>query len=98
MSDSHGDFRRIRPVGKMGGGCQKGWLRFAPGTQPEGSSKKHQIGGEGGRQGEEEEEEKEDEEEEEENKMEEEEQKMMTKKKKKKRKRRRLNEGALVTI
>jgi len=46
-SDSRGGFRR-RPVGKMGGCCQKGWLRFDPGTELEGSSMEHHIGEGGG--------------------------------------------------
>ena len=45
MSDSRGSFRGRRPVGKMGGCCQKGWPRFAPCKELEGSSKEHQIGG-----------------------------------------------------
>jgi hypothetical protein len=45
MSDSCGGFRRRRPVGKMGGSCLKGWLRFDPGTELEGSSKEHHTGG-----------------------------------------------------
>ena len=45
MSDPCGGFRGRRPVGKMGGCCQKGWLRFDPGTEMEVSSKEHHIGG-----------------------------------------------------
>jgi len=44
-SDSCEGFRGRRPVGKMGGCCQKRWLRFDPGTKLEAGSNEHHIGG-----------------------------------------------------